>query len=104
MPEPWGPVESKVAIQNMKTALNSGANLWNGGIFYGTPSYNSLHLLRDYFKTYPEDAEKVVLCIKGAYSHKDGPTGSAEAITASVDEALQVLDGTKKIDIFEMAR
>ena len=104
MPKPWGPIESKEAIKVLKTALESGANFWNGGIHYGTPTYNSLHLLRDYFKQYPEDAEKVVLSIKGAFSHKDGPIGSEEGIMASVDEALRVLEGTKKIDIFELAR
>jgi pyridoxine 4-dehydrogenase len=72
------------------------------GIFYGTPTANSLHLLRYYFKKYPEDADKVVLSIKGAYDRAKGPTGSREEIRASVEGALKVLEGTKTIDVFEM--
>jgi len=45
-----------------------------------------------------------VLSIKGAYLHHTGPTGSPEAIRGSVEYALGVLGGTKKIDVFEMAR
>ena len=61
-----------------------------------------MHLLRSYFEKYPEDVEKVVLSIKGAYGIKTGPIGTAEGIRASVDEALKGLSGTKTIDVFEM--
>jgi pyridoxine 4-dehydrogenase len=71
---------------------------------YGTPNANSLHLLRHYFAKYPEDAEKVVVSIKGALGPTREPTGSPEAIRASVEEAYQVLKGIKTIDVFEMAR
>ncbi|KAL3478137.1 NADP-dependent oxidoreductase domain-containing protein [Aspergillus californicus] len=102
---PWAPVEYPVAAKVMKTALEQGANFWNGGLFYGTPTANSLHLLNYYFTQYPEDADKVVLSIKGAYSSLTyTPTGTPEGIRASVDEALRILDGVKKIDIFECAR
>ena len=60
--------------------------------------------MRCYFKKYPEDAEKVVLTLKGAFSHETGPTGSPEAIRASVEEAVRVLEGTKTIDVFTLAR
>jgi pyridoxine 4-dehydrogenase len=74
-------------------------------MFYGTPDANSLQLLKYYFSQYPEDAEKVVLSIKGCY---DAATHTAdcspEGVRASVEEALKVLDGVKKIDIFECAR
>lgn len=74
-------------------------------MFYGTPEANSLHLLKYYFTKYPEDADRVVLSIKGAYDRPtNSPRGSPEAIRASVDEALRVLGGAKKIDVFEMAR
>ena len=43
------------AIEVMKTALDAGCNFWNGGEVYGTPEYNSLHLLKAYFTKYPED-------------------------------------------------
>lgn len=49
----------------MRASLDCGANCWNGGELYGTPERNSLHLLNEYFTKYPEDADKVVLSIKG---------------------------------------
>ena len=73
-------------------------------IHYGTPQANSLHLIKHYFEHYPEDANKVVLSIKGAYDMKTGPQGTPEAIRASVEAAVKVLAGTKTIDIFACAR
>ena len=87
----------------MKAALASGSNFWNGGEFYGPKDANSLHLLHDYFTRYPEDAGKVVLSIKGAAEHFT-PTGDKAGVTRSIEECLKVLDGTKKIDIFQCAR
>jgi len=102
---PWAPVEYPVAVKAMKAALEQGANFWNGGIHYGTPQANSLHLIKYYFERYPEDASKVVLSIKGAYHPKEGPDGSPEGIRVSVEEALKVLPPSiKPIDIFECAR
>ncbi|KAI1803482.1 Aldo/keto reductase [Daldinia bambusicola] len=101
---PWAPVEYPTAVKVLKTALEQGANLWNGGIHYGTPEANSLHLLKYYFEQYPEDASKVVLSIKGAFTLQTGPDGSPEGIRASVEEALRILGGTKTIDVFECAR
>lgn len=47
----------------------------------------------------------MVLSIKGAFDFvRSRPTGSPEAIRASVEECLRVLDGCKTIDVFEMAR
>ena len=89
----------------MNTALTHGSNFWNGGELYGTPEYNSLHLLNAYFTKYPEKADQVVISIKGGL--KPGsltPDGSPENIRRSVDECLRVLDGKKKLDIFECAR
>ena len=89
----------------MRAALRNGMNLWNGGEFYGTPEYNSLVLLERYFEKYPEDADKVVLSIKGAVGAAGyHPDGSPEGIRASVDNCLKLLKGRKKIDIFECAR
>ena len=133
---PWAPVDFPIAAKAMKTALEQGANMWNGvsevlleacnsflvhtvskrllfgrdrltfmqGIHYGTPEKNSLHLLKYYFEKYPEDADKVVLSIKGAYGMKTGPDGSPEGIRASAEEAYRVLSGIKTIDVFECAR
>ncbi|KAI9851821.1 MAG: Pyridoxine 4-dehydrogenase [Thelocarpon superellum] len=99
------PTPTEEAIKVMKAALEAGANFWNAGELYGTPEYNSLHLLHAYFTKYPADAEKVVLSIKGGL--KPGalaPDGSEQNVRRSVDECLRVLDGTKFIDIFECAR
>lgn len=60
--------------------------------------------MRYYFEKYPEDADKVVLTIKGAYKHEIGPDGSPEGIRESVEEALKMLDGVKTIDVFELGR
>lgn len=86
------------AIKTMKTAVSNGAAFWNGGTFYGPSTANSLHLLKSYFTEYPEDAEKVVISIKGPIR------GDKENVRRSVDECLRVLDGKKHLDIFECAR
>jgi pyridoxine 4-dehydrogenase len=101
-PPPFPQFEREYQASLLKKALDQGANLWNGGLHYGTPDSNSTHLLRYYFEKYPEDAEKVVINIKGAFSHGAGPTGSREAIRASIEAALKGLGGAKSIDIFEM--
>jgi pyridoxine 4-dehydrogenase len=99
------PPSQEVCFETLNKSLELGANFWNGGELYGTPEYNSLHLLNKYFTMYPENADKVVLSIKGGL--KPGqliPDGSEENIRRSVDESLRVLDGKKKLDIFECAR
>jgi pyridoxine 4-dehydrogenase len=89
----------------MKASLDAGCNFWNGGEFYGTPERNSLQLLNKYFTKYPEDAEKVVLSIKGVLNvERLRPDGSPEGVKRSVERCLKLLDGKKKIDIFEAAR
>lgn len=89
----------------MREALRQGSNFWNAGEIYGSPTRNSLHLLNEYFTRYPEDADKVVLSVKGAF--KPGQPvidGSKENVTRSIEECLKVLDGKKFLDIFECAR
>ena len=89
----------------MKAALTAGSNFWNGGEFYGPPNANSLHLVHEYFIKYPEDADKVVLSIKGgSLPGTLTPTGDKAGLTRSIEECLKILDGTKKIDIFECGR
>lgn len=89
----------------MRASLKNGANFWNGGIFYGPQEYNSCVLLERYFEKYPEDADKVVLSIKGGVDVNTlKPDGTAEGIRRSVDGALAQLKGRKKIDLFECAR
>lgn len=99
------PPAQEVCFETLNTALELGANFWNGGELYGTPEYNSLHLLNKYFTKYPENAEKVVLSIKGGLKKGELVPDSSEAnIRRSVDECLLQLDGKKTIDIFECAR
>ena len=88
----------------MRKALSLGANYWNGGEFYGPPEANSLQLLAAYFTQYPEDADKVVLNIKGATNPDLTPDGSEEGVRRSIDNCIRLLDGKKKLDIFECAR
>jgi len=88
----------------MRTALALGANSWNGGEFYGTPDYNSLHLLSRYFEQYPEDAENIVLSIKGGLTANMHPDGGEQNVRRSVDACLKALEGKKFLDLFECAR
>jgi aryl-alcohol dehydrogenase-like predicted oxidoreductase len=59
--------------------------------------------LEKYFTKYPEDADKVVLSIKGGLNNML-PDGSPENVRRSVDTCINLLKGKKKIDIFECAR
>jgi pyridoxine 4-dehydrogenase len=93
------PQPTEASIETMKAALDAGMNFWNGGEFYGGPEYNSLVLLEKYFAKYPEDAEKVLISIKGA-----GAGGSPELVSASISQCVEQLQGRKKLDIFECAR
>ena len=72
---------------------------------YGTPQANSLDLLQRYFTKYPEDAERVVICIKGgAVPGTMKLDGSPEGARRSVENCVRLLAGTKKLDVFEYAR
>ena len=89
----------------MDAALATGANFWNGGLIYGTPEYNSLHLLRDYFTERPDAAKAVVLSIKGGLTLERIPDGSEKFVRQSVTECLRILPPSlKTIDIFQCAR
>ncbi|KAL7931344.1 NADP-dependent oxidoreductase domain-containing protein [Trichoderma chlorosporum] len=97
------PLEDAIAV--MKAAVDNGLTLWNGGEFYGTPEYNSMTIIKAYFTKYPEDAEKVVLVMKGGVNMKLlKPDGSPEGIRRSLDNILEQLGGTKKVDAFNCAR
>lgn len=89
----------------MRAALDAGCLFWNGGEFYGTPSYNSMTLLERYFARYPEDAGKVVLSMKGGVDVATlRPDSSPESLRKSVDNTTGQLKGCKKVDMFECAR
>ena len=100
----YDPNSDSQAFEAMREALARGANFWNGGEFYGTPEKNSLTLLKSYFTKYPEDADKVVLCIKGCLGKDFTPSGKPADVRASAENCVRLLGGTKKIDIFEPAR
>jgi pyridoxine 4-dehydrogenase len=93
------------SMKAMKTSLEKGANFWNAGELYGTPRFNSCHLINQYLTQNPEDASKVVLSIKGGLAPGEmRPDGTEKNVRRSIDECLRILDGKIPIDIFECAR
>ncbi|QSZ33178.1 hypothetical protein DSL72_002764 [Monilinia vaccinii-corymbosi] len=100
------PTPDSIAFAVMKAALAAGVNVWNGADFYGSPENNSLHLVARYFTKYPEDIDKVVLCIKsGVVDMKTlNMDSSPAAIYKYVANANEILGGVKKIDLFGMGR
>lgn len=99
------PMPATEAYLAMKAALTAGCTFWNGGDFYGTPEYNSLHLLAGYFEKYPEDAAKVTLSIKSGIDVSIfKPDGTPKFVRDRINNANKLLGGKKKIDIFEYAR
>lgn len=82
----------------MRTARVRGATFWNGGTFYGPPNANSLHLLNAYFTEHPEDAEDIVISIKGP------SRGDKASLQATLDQCFRILDGKKHLDVFQCAR
>ncbi|ESZ93468.1 aldo/keto reductase [Sclerotinia borealis F-4128] len=94
------------AFPVLKAALAAGVNVWNGADFYGSPDNNSLHLIARYFAKYPEDVDKVVLCIKsGVVDMKTFKMDSSPAaVYKYVENANKILGGSKKIDLFGMGR
>ena len=93
------------AFTAMRAALELGCNCWNGGELYGSQHANSLHLLNRYYARYPEDAENVVVNIKGAVNFKNfQPDGRPKYVRESVNGCLKALGDVGRIDIFECAR
>ncbi|KAI0469158.1 voltage-gated shaker-like K+ channel, subunit [Xylaria cf. heliscus] len=99
------PCPQEQAFDAMRAALKNGSNFWNGGEVYGPPEYNSLVLLERYFEKYPEDAEKVVICIKGGLNRETHRLdASPENTRRTLDTCIAQLKGRKKLDLFEFAR
>lgn len=90
----------------MRAALDAGANFWNGGEFYGPESNNSLALLEKYFAKYPEDADRVVVSIKGGMDKPNTfkPDSSRANVRRSVLDSAAQLKGRKVMDLFEVGR
>lgn len=82
----------------MRAALSTNCNLWDGGEFYGPlPDVNSLTLLNKYYAKYPEDADKVVLNIKGALRPGLIPDGSPKFVRQSVERCVEMLGGKERL-------
>ena len=101
---PPKPVSEEQAFAALRAALAEGCNCWNGAEFYGTPEHNSLTMLKSYYEKYPEDAEKVVLSLKGGTRPGMKIDGSATYIRESVENCLKMLGGRGRIDMFACAR
>ncbi|KAL2824218.1 NADP-dependent oxidoreductase domain-containing protein [Aspergillus cavernicola] len=99
------PPPQEQAFDTLRAALDNGCNCWNGADFYGTPDYNSLVLVERYFEKYPEDADKVILSIKGGVNPDTHQVdGSPENTRRCLDNYIAQLKGRKRIDIFEFGR
>ncbi|KAI1119660.1 pyridoxal reductase [Nemania sp. NC0429] len=99
------PCSQEQAFEAMREAIQQGNVFWNGGEFYGVPEYNSLTLLAQYFEKYPEDANKIILSIKGGMNPETHTfDGSPEGTRRTIDNCLRQLKGRKKLDMFEFAR
>ncbi|KHN96668.1 Aldo/keto reductase [Metarhizium album ARSEF 1941] len=96
--------ESSLAA--IKTAVECGCTFLNGAEFYGRgPDDNSLALLRRYFARYPQDADRVVVNIKGGrHSNMVRFDGSKAAVTASIEHSLQQLGPAGRIAQWALAR
>lgn len=103
---PGAVVPDGEAFPVLKAALAAGVNLWAGADFYGTPDSNSLHLMARYFAAYPEDADKVVLCVKSGMADMRTLSidGSPKKVREWVSNANKILSGRKKIDVFGICR
>ncbi|PRP79151.1 hypothetical protein PROFUN_13101 [Planoprotostelium fungivorum] len=103
----WRPstTPDEQAFDTIKSAIDAGCNLLNGGTFYNRPEepLANLKLIRRFYEKYPEYVDKTILSIKGCVSSFK-PTGTRDGVRTSALEAAEVLKGVKKIDIFEPAR
>ncbi|PTD10060.1 Pyridoxal reductase [Fusarium culmorum] len=98
------PLPDEVTFAAIRTALDAGCNWLNGGEFYGPPDANSLALIRRYLEKYPEDADRIVLTIKGGLGPNYVPVGSKENIRRSIDDCIKTLGPAGRIASFEIGR
>ncbi|KAF5592649.1 aldo keto reductase [Fusarium pseudoanthophilum] len=98
------PLPDEDAFAAIRTAIDSGCNWFNGGEFYGPPDANSLALMRRYLERYPEDADRIVLTIKGGLGPNYVPLGTKENIRRSIDDCLETLGPVGRIASFEIGR
>ncbi|KAF4338336.1 aldo keto reductase [Fusarium beomiforme] len=98
------PLPDEDTFAAIRTALDSGCNWLNGGEFYGPPDANSLALIRRYLEKYPEDADRIVLTIKGGLGPNYVPLGTKENIRRSIDGCIETLGTVGRIASFGIAR
>ncbi|KAF5665777.1 putative pyridoxine 4-dehydrogenase [Fusarium heterosporum] len=98
------PLPDETTFAAIRTALDVGCNWLNGGEFYGPPDANSLALIRRYLEKYPEDADRIVLTIKGGLGPNWIPIGTKENIRQSIDNCIETLGPVGRIASFEAAR
>ena len=74
--------------------------------FYGQGlTTANLELVARFFKTYPGYTDRTFISVKGGLLPGSlVPDGSRENLRRSVDVILNVLGGTKRLDLFEPAR
>ncbi|TFK54998.1 aldo/keto reductase [Heliocybe sulcata] len=95
------------AIKAGVDSLPAGAKMFlNSAEFYGHGlSTANLEMLARFFAKYPEYADKTFLSVKGGLKlHSLEPDASLENLRRSVDTVNAALKGTKKVDLFQMAR
>ncbi|KAF3932267.1 hypothetical protein ABW19_dt0203111 [Dactylella cylindrospora] len=94
------------AFAAMNAALEHGANFFVSGEFYGTQDpQDNLYLINRYVTKYPENAEKIVLSVKGGTNLQTvRPDSSPDNIRRSIDNILAKLEGKIKLDVFCIAR
>ncbi|KAF4994170.1 hypothetical protein FGRMN_5944 [Fusarium graminum] len=98
------PLPDETTFAAIRTALDAGCNWLNGGEFYGPPDANSLALIRRYLQKYPEDADRIVLTVKGGLGPNWVPVGTKENIRQSIDNCIGTLGPVGRIASFEAAR
>ncbi|PWN19822.1 Aldo/keto reductase [Microstroma glucosiphilum] len=109
------------AFATMRASLDAGCRLWDAGQFYG-PSVDphaNLKLVKRYFDKYPEDKERVVLCVKGGvdifgkggYAEKSmagmAPVTNVDTLRETLKQIRAELGsdkGGKELDLWEPAR
>jgi pyridoxine 4-dehydrogenase len=109
------------AFATMRASLEAGCRLWDAGQFYGPSEdpHANLKLIKRYFDKYPEDKEKVVLCVKGGikifgeggYAEKGfggmAPVTDVQTLRETLKQIRSELgsdEGGKEVDLWEPAR
>ena len=63
-----------------------------------------MDLLERYLEKYPEDAERIVLNVKGALKPDLSPAASRDGVKKSIDNCLRLLGPKGRINVYEAAR